>query len=92
MRERIQQHVDQWRRQGYLHDIPDEVPDALMNEGLAPSYRAIAIAILKNDHHMTALGFSAPHSAWYDELKRIEIAARPTTKPRWTQLDLFRSR
>lgn len=40
----------------------------------APSYKAIALAILKND--MTDLGFTPPVSAWYSELKRIEIEAR----------------
>jgi predicted phosphoadenosine phosphosulfate sulfurtransferase len=40
----------------------------------APSYKAIALAILKND--MTDLGFSPPFSAWYFELKRVEIEAR----------------
>lgn len=72
-------------------DIPDEVPAALMAEDLAPSYKAIAIAILKNDHYMTNLGFSPPHSMWYDTLKRIEIQARPEVKPKYIQLDLFRN-
>jgi predicted phosphoadenosine phosphosulfate sulfurtransferase len=76
MRERIESYISQWRRQGYSHDIPDEVPDVLMDEGFAPSYKAIAIAILRNDHHMTALGFQAPRSAWYDAIKRIEIKQR----------------
>ena len=76
MRERIDRYVQEWRKRGYSTDIPDEVPSALMEDNLAPSYKAIAIAILKNDHHMTALGFSAPHSVWYDALKRIEIQAR----------------
>jgi predicted phosphoadenosine phosphosulfate sulfurtransferase len=40
----------------------------------APSYKAIALAILKND--ITDLGFTPPASAWYSELKRIEIEAR----------------
>lgn len=68
--------MSEWRKRGYSDDVPDEVPAALMEDNLAPSYKAIAIAILKNDHHMTALGFSAPHSMWYDALKRIEIMNR----------------
>lgn len=92
MRERIDQYVKEWMGKGYSHDIPDEVPLALMQDNLAPSYKAIAFAILRNDHHMTALGFSSPHSLWYDELKRIEIEARPCSRPKYIQLDLFRSR
>jgi len=76
MRDRIDKYIKEWMLRGYLDDIPDEVPDALMDESLAPSYKAIAIAILKNDHHMTALGFQAPRSIWYDALKRIEINQR----------------
>lgn len=76
MRDRIDKYIKEWRLRGYLDDIPDEVPDALMDENLAPSYKAIAIAILRNDHHMTALGFQAPKSIWYDALKRIEINQR----------------
>ena len=53
MRKRIEQYVSEWRLRGYSMDIPDEVPAALMAEDLAPSYKAIAIAILKNDHYMT---------------------------------------
>ena len=76
MRERIAQYIKEWRERGYSQDIPDEVPDALMDERLAPSYKAIAIAILKNDHHMTALGFAAPRSQWYGVLKGIELRNR----------------
>lgn len=76
MRDKIDKYIKEWRLRGYLDDIPDEVPDALMDESLAPSYKAIAIAILRNDHHMTALGFQAPKSIWYDALKRIEIKER----------------
>lgn len=76
MRDRIDKYIKEWMLRGYLDDIPDEVPDALMDESLAPSYKAIAIAILRNDHHMTALGFQAPKSIWYNALKRIEINQR----------------
>lgn len=89
MRERIEQYITEWRCRGYSDDIPDEVPLALMSDDLAPSYKAIAIAILKNDHYMTALGFSPPHSAWYDALKRIEISERVTAPGRYIQLSLF---
>jgi predicted phosphoadenosine phosphosulfate sulfurtransferase len=62
---------------GYPDDIPDEVPNELMRLGLAPSYRAIAVAILQNDLNFYSLGFASPTSPWYSALKRIEIAARP---------------
>lgn len=73
---KINQYVRQWTRCGYPADIPDAVPDQLMHEQLAPSYRQIAIAILKNDHAMQSLGFSAQPSPWYIALKREELIAR----------------
>ena len=76
MRQRIDQYVRIWKRRGYSGDIPDEVPHVLMQLGLAPSYKAIAIAILKNDISMHSLGFTPRVSEWYRELKHIEIAAR----------------
>jgi hypothetical protein len=73
---RIDQYIEQWKQMGYSDDIPDEVPDVLMQLGLAPSYKQIAICILKNDMQMLGLGFQPVHSKWYDTLKRIEIAGR----------------
>jgi hypothetical protein len=37
--------------------IPDEVPNKIMRAFKAPSYKAIAIAILKNDYAMNMLGY-----------------------------------
>ena len=78
IRKKIKQYLNKWSMQGYLNDIPDEVPNQLMKLGLAPSYKAIALAILKNDHNMQDLGFSPPKSPWYSAIKRIEIAGRKT--------------
>lgn len=50
-----------------------------MRLNLAPSYKAVAIAILKNDHNLISLGFSAPKSSWYDALKKMEIEKRNET-------------
>jgi len=47
-----------------------------MRLNLAPSYKAIALAILKNDHHLTSLGYSAPVSPWYNAIKKLEIESR----------------
>ena len=76
MKERALQYIAIWKERGYSDGIPDEVPSGLMAEGLAPSYKAICLAILKNDHSMTSLGFGRSKSRWYDELKRIELDRR----------------
>ena len=60
----------------------------LMQQQLAPSYRAIALAILRNDHALQSLGFAPEQSRWYMELKRIEIAARQNGGP--VQQDFWR--
>ena len=85
--DRIEEYVRTWKRRGYPLDIPDEVPDELMRLGLAPSYKAIACALLKNDLALHSLGFTSPVSPYYGALKRIEIAARPKQQP--AQMDLF---
>lgn len=77
MQRKIAEYIARWKKCGYSDDIPDEVPDRLMQLQLAPSYKAIALAILKHDHACLSLGFSAPYSPWYNELKRVEIEARP---------------
>lgn len=77
MQDKIAQYVTTWKARGYPKDIPDEVPLPLMSRGLAPSYKAICFAILRNDHSMQSLGFTPPVSRWYGTLKRFEIAARP---------------
>lgn len=76
MHNKIAAYVRKWKRQGYLIGIPDTVPDGLMDDNLAPSYRQVAIAILKNDHGMVGLGFSAKRSEWYSVLKREEFARK----------------
>lgn len=74
MREVAKNYVKTWEGRGYSSGIPDEVPSRLMQLRKAPSYKAICIAILKNDP--ADLGASLPVSGWYSELKRIEISAR----------------
>jgi hypothetical protein len=73
-------YVRAWVDRGYPSGIPDEVPHELMRRSLAPSYKAVALAILNNDMHLTSLGFSAPYSNWYDTIKKIEISKRKEVK------------
>lgn len=82
---RINQYIAQWKRQGYSDDIPDEVPLQLMQLNLAPSYRAIALAIIRNDVSFKSLGFDGPKSDWYSAIKGMEIRSRSAAK----NLELF---
>lgn len=69
--DRVAQYVENWKNKGYENDIPDDVPREI--DGLAPSYRAIAECILKNDISLHGLGFERKTSKWYSVFKRIEL-------------------
>jgi predicted phosphoadenosine phosphosulfate sulfurtransferase len=74
--QKINKYVKDWKEKGYPEDIPDEVPERLMKLNLAPSYKAIAIALLRNDLNLEALGFTPKKSPWYSAFKKIEIEKR----------------
>lgn len=69
LRPRIAHYIETWQRRGYSDGIPDEVPSELMRLNFAPSHKAIAIAVLKNDHSLSSLGYSQPVSPWYSVIK-----------------------
>ena len=73
---KISDYVSKWERRGYSDGIPDEADPVLEEMIKAPSYRAICMAILKNDRQLVTLGYNRPKSYAYMELKRIEIAER----------------
>lgn len=85
----VRRYVKEWSARGYGDDIPDEVPHELMKRGLAPSYKAIAMALLNNDMNLTALGFQAPKSSWYNVIKKIEIEERESNKMADTNQDVL---
>ena len=80
MHGKIDQYIQTWRKRGYGIDIPDEVPEMIRNEGLAPSYKSIALAILSHDHGLQSLGYSRPESPWYRTLKSSELQGRHSTQ------------
>ena len=81
--EKVKGYVQVWKDRCYENDIPDEVPLSLMKTGRVPSYKAIAIAILKNDLTFSSLGFTQPKSKLADQLYR------ENKKRKETQLELF---
>ena len=76
LRSRIAEYTRQWSARGYPDGLPDEVPLVLMRENLAPSHKAIALAILRNDMTGQSLGFTPTPSRYYGILKRIELETR----------------
>jgi predicted phosphoadenosine phosphosulfate sulfurtransferase len=69
----VRQYVDYWTRNCYLNGIPDEVPDCLLKTGHVPSWKLIALCLLRNDMNLTGLGFTPQISRWYVVLKQIEL-------------------
>lgn len=76
--ERVRDYLKKWKECGYPDDIPDEVPEELAKSGFVPSYKAICVAILKNDLQFHSLGFPQKQTEWYGIIKRIEIERRNT--------------
>jgi len=71
---KIIQYIKTWESRCYHDGIPDDAPKEIFDK--VPSYKRIAIAILKNDYPLKSLGYTPPKSEVYNELKRIEIAGR----------------
>jgi predicted phosphoadenosine phosphosulfate sulfurtransferase len=73
---RIADYIQKWERRGYDRGIPDEADPVLEEYVKAPSYRAICMAIMKNDVQCASLGYARPKTFFYMTLKQIEIAER----------------
>lgn len=71
METKINSYIQKWRNRCYS-ELPDEAPSEI--DEMVPSYKRIALAILKND--ISLLGINPPHSEWYDYYKKIELANR----------------
>ena len=65
----MKEYETTWIERCYSEGIPDEVPAKLMNSRRAPSWKAVAISILKNDINFHSLGFRPKRSKWYEPLK-----------------------
>jgi len=84
MKTEIKKYIKTWEQRCYFNGIPDEVPIRIDQLNKAPSYKRIAMAILKND--LELIGVTPKKSIYYSMLKRIEIDKRETKSK---QLRLF---
>lgn len=84
MKREIEHYIKTWENRCYPKGIPDDVPKEIFDK--VPSYKAIALCILKND--LTIIGVEQKPCLAYIALKRIEISQRPETKET-IQLSLF---
>lgn len=74
--ERVRRYLEIWEARDYKTGIPDEVPAELAAANLAPSWKSIACAILRNDVLLLSLGFAPVVSRHYEQIKRHEISQR----------------
>jgi predicted phosphoadenosine phosphosulfate sulfurtransferase len=84
MKSKIENYIKTWEKRGYSKGIPDEIPTRLSQLNLAPSYKDICIAILKNDIALKSLGLQPKKSKYYHILKKIELEHKSPV-----QLDFF---
>jgi predicted phosphoadenosine phosphosulfate sulfurtransferase len=81
----VRDFISTWEKRCYPNGLSDFAPRCLEKMCGVPSYRVIALAILKNDVTMKSLGFTPPPSRVYSQIKRAEIRARGTSN----QYELF---
>lgn len=74
--EKFQTFISWWKKKGYPEGIPDEAPLALENAKLAPSYRRLCKAILRNDYWCKGLSFTQPKSEAYGKYLKIRDAKK----------------
>lgn len=84
---RFRVFIKWWKKRGYPDDIPDEAPQQLENKGLAPSYRRICKALLRNDYWCKGLKFSQPKSDAYKEFVKQKKAEAARNKGRESDED-----
>jgi predicted phosphoadenosine phosphosulfate sulfurtransferase len=56
--QRVKVYCETWEMRCYFNGIPDEAITSLEKINRVPSYKSIAIAILKNDLLLRSLGFA----------------------------------
>lgn len=71
MKKEINHYIKTWEQKCYFDGIPDEVPTRIDQLNKAPSYKRIALAILKND--LELIGVTPKKTKYYSMLKRIEL-------------------
>lgn len=56
--QRISAYVSMWESRCYEAGIPDDLPELLAKTNRAPSWKKIAVCILRNDMKLRGLGYT----------------------------------
>lgn len=70
-----------WMDRGYAQGIPDAAEKSLESKHLAPSWRRICKAILRNDYWCKTLGFSQHKTGSYE--RYLKMMEKRRAKPEW---------
>lgn len=70
--ERITKYCKSWERRGYIDGISQICPTNIESRNIAPSWRMICKAIMKNDYWFKSLGMSQPFSKTYGEYLKLK--------------------
>jgi len=72
--QRVSDYLEVWEKRCYLNNgIPNELPPGLASTNRAPSWKSIAVAILRNDHNLYSLGFARPVSDQAEMLRQQKL-------------------
>lgn len=80
--EKFRTFIKWWKARGY-DEIPDDIPQLLESQQLAPSYRRMAKVLLRNDWWCKGLSFSQPKSEAYGKylaIKKARVASEQAAR------------
>lgn len=83
---KIYTFISWWKEKGYPDGIPDEAPYELEVQKLAPSWRRICKALLRNDFWCKGLGFTQQKTTAYK--KYLALKKRQREESKWVQSEL----
>lgn len=73
---KIYTFIKWWEERGYYDGIPEQAPDILESERLAPSWRRICKSLLRNDYWCKGLGFTQHKTDAYNKYLKLKKEQR----------------
>lgn len=70
--DRITKYCKSWENRGYEDGISGAVPENLERRNIAPSWKALSKAILKNDYWFRSVNMIQPFSKTYGEYLKLK--------------------
>lgn len=70
--DRITKYCKSWEKRGYSDGICHAVPDNIESRNIAPSWKAISKAVLKNDYWFRSVNMTQPFSKTYGEYLKLK--------------------